>query len=68
MERILTFKAIMLDIGLLQRICQVPVELEIRQENLLAMYRGILAEQFVAQEMLANDGSELYYWAREQKC
>jgi len=42
----------------------LPVELEFRQENLLAMYRGILAEQFVAQEMLAGkDGSGLYYWA-----
>lgn len=61
------FKAAMLDIGLLQRLCQVPVELEMKQENLLAMYRGILAEQFVAQELLANDGSELYYWAREAR-
>jgi hypothetical protein len=59
------FKAIMLDIGLLQRIYQVPVELELRQENLLAMYRGILAEQFAAQELLAKDGSALYYWARD---
>jgi len=58
----------MLDIGLLQRICQVPVELELKQENLLAMYRGILAEQYVAQEMLANkDGSGLYYWARDAR-
>ena len=61
------FKAAMLDIGLLQRLCQVPVELEMKQENLLAMYRGVLAEQFVAQEMLAKDGSELYYWAREAR-
>lgn len=62
------FKAVMLDIGLLQRICQVPVELELKQENLLAMYRGILAEQYVAQEMLANkDGSGLYYWARDAR-
>jgi uncharacterized protein len=62
------FKAVMLDIGLLQRICQVPVELELKQENLLAMYRGILAEQFVAQELVANqDGSGLYYWARDAR-
>jgi uncharacterized protein len=46
----------------------LPVELEFRQENLLAMYRGILAEQFVAQEMLAGkDGSGLYYWARDAR-
>jgi uncharacterized protein len=61
------FKAVVLDIGLLQRICQVPVELELKQENLLAMYRGVLAEQFVAQELLAKSGGELYYWAREAR-
>jgi len=61
------FKATMLDIGLLQRICQVPVELELKQENLLAMYRGKLAEQFVGQEMLARSGSELFYWARDAR-
>ncbi len=61
------FKALMLDIGLLQRLCQVPVELELQQENLLAMYRGKLSEQFVAQELLAWHGSELFYWARDAR-
>lgn len=61
------FKASILDIGLLQRLCQVPVELELQQENLLAMYRGKLAEQFVAQELLAWHGSELFYWARDAR-
>jgi len=61
------FKASLLDIGLMQRLCQVPVDLEIQQENLLAMYRGKLAEQFVAQELLAWHGSELFYWAREDR-
>ena len=61
------FKAAMLDIGLLQRLCQVPVELELKEENLLAMYRGKLAEQFVAQELLAKNGSELFYWARDAR-
>ena len=59
------FKAAMLDIGLLQRLCQVPVDLEIKQENLLAMHRGKLAEQFVAQELLAWHSSQLYYWSRD---
>nr|MBF0222230.1 ATP-binding protein [Desulfobulbaceae bacterium] len=59
------FKAAMLDIGLLQRLCQVPVELELQQENLLAIYRGKLAEQFVAQELIAWHSSELFYWARD---
>jgi len=61
------FKASMLDIGLMQRLCQVPVELELQQENLLAMYRGKLAEQFVAQELLAWHSSELFYWARDAR-
>ena len=61
------FKAAMLDIGLMQRACQLPVDLELKQENLLAMYRGKLAEQFVAQELLAWSGSGLFYWAREAR-
>jgi len=35
-----------------------PVELELQQENLLAIYRGKLAEQFVAQEFIAWHGPE----------
>jgi predicted AAA+ superfamily ATPase len=61
------FKASMLGIGLLQRLCQVPTELELQQENLLAIYRGKLAEQFVARELLTWHGSELYYWSRDAR-
>jgi uncharacterized protein len=61
------FKASILDIGLLQRLCQVPVELEFKEEDLLAMYRGKLAEQFVAQELLAKSNAELFYWARDAR-
>jgi len=61
------FKAALLDIGLLQNLCQVPVDLELREDDLLAMYRGKLAEQFVAQELIANHTSELFYWAREAR-
>jgi len=61
------FKASLLDIGLLQRICQVPVDVEIQHEDLLALYRGKLAEQFVAQEMIAWHTSDLFYWARDAK-
>ena len=51
----------------MQLLCQVPVELELQQKNLLAMYRGKLAEQFVAQELIAWHGPELFYWAREAR-
>lgn len=59
-----TFKAAFLDIGLLQRLAQVPVNLELKQENLLGIYRGRLAEQFVAQELVAWHSSDLFYWSR----
>ena len=61
------FKAALLDIGLLQNLCQVPVDLELRENDLLAMYRGKLAEQFVAQELIANHATKLFYWAREAR-
>lgn len=61
------FKAAMLDIGLLQSLCQVPAELELREDNLLDIYRGKLAEQFVAQELVAGHSSELFHWSREAR-
>ena len=61
------FKAAVLDTGLLQSLCRVPVVLELREEDLLAMYRGKLAEQFVAQELVTCHSSELFYWSREAR-
>ena len=61
------FKAMLVDIGLLQSLCQVPADLELRQDDLLAIYRGKLAEQFVAQELIACHSSELFYWSREAR-
>lgn len=59
------FKAALLDIGLMQRACRLPVETAIEAGDLLSLYRGKLAEQFVAQEMLAAGEGDLFYWARE---
>lgn len=59
------FKASLIDIGLMQRLTHLPVSVELRQEDLLAIYRGKLAEQFAAQELLVSQNRELYYWARE---
>ena len=60
-------KACFLDIGLMQRLCEVDIEVALIQENLLAIYGGRLAEQFVAQEMLAWQEGGLFYWARDAK-
>lgn len=61
------FKTAILDIGLLQRLCQLPVDLELKQKSLLSMYRGKLAEQFIAQELVAWHTSELFYWSRDAR-
>jgi uncharacterized protein len=60
------FKASLIDIGLMQRLAHLPVNVELHQEDLLAIHRGKLAEQYVAQELLISQNRELYYWAREE--
>lgn len=61
------FKAAFLDVGLMQRLCGLPVDHEMRHRDLLNIYRGRLAEQFVAQELLVTQRRELYYWSREAR-
>ena len=47
---------------------RMPMETEYLSHNLLDIYRGAMAEQFVGQELLAaNDGKSLYYWSRQAK-
>lgn len=58
------FKAAFLDVGLMQRMCRVSVEMEMREIDLLDMYRGKLAEQFVAQELAAYHGPDVFFWSR----
>ncbi len=61
------FKASFLDIGLMQRLCGIPADTELLQKDLLSIYRGKLAEQFVAQELLVYHGPSLFYWARNAR-
>ena len=63
-----TFKAAFLDIGLMQSLCGFPMDLYESNMNLLSVYRGRLAEQFVAQELrLIQDQGKLYFWQRMEK-
>jgi predicted AAA+ superfamily ATPase len=59
------FKVIMADIGLMQSLSGMSVELEYAQADLLQVYRGAMAEQFVGQEMLIAQQGGLYYWDRQ---
>ncbi|MEI7437636.1 MAG: AAA family ATPase [bacterium] len=61
-------KAILGDIGLMQSLCNRTAADEWAQQDLLAIYRGALAEQFVGQELAASlTGGEPHWWKRDSK-
>lgn len=64
------FKVLFVDIGLMQNICGVSEEILI-ENNLLNVYSGAVAEQFVGQELIAYQEyykePSIYYWEREAK-
>jgi len=49
------------------KICGLNVNEQIFNKDLLSIYNGALAEQFVGQELLACGSENLYYWARDAK-
>jgi hypothetical protein len=61
------FKNLFLDIGLMNRVMKIDYNEVFNHTNLLAIYRGQLAEQFVGQEFATATNNQLYYWAREEK-
>jgi predicted AAA+ superfamily ATPase len=64
------FKAVFLDTGLMQNICGLRSKTLV-MEDFIEVNAGAVAEQFVAQELLAYqdefDEPSLYYWAREER-
>ncbi|MCP4217828.1 MAG: ATP-binding protein [bacterium] len=64
------FKAVFVDIGLMQNICGLRSE-TLMMENFIEVNTGAVAEQFVAQELLAYpdeyESPSLYYWVREAR-
>lgn len=63
------FKILFLDVGLVTRAGKLETELLFNQDILL-VNRGMLAEQFVGQELLAYSSpfeeGNLYFWSREK--
>ncbi len=63
-------KYLFLDIGLVQRSCNLGLDL-LFKEDLILINNGGLAEQFVGQELLAymgkEEGNNLFSWVREEK-
>jgi len=64
------FKIVFLDVGLMQNMCGLSGEL-LSASDMLAVYSGAVAEQFVGQELIASADpfvrQGLYYWAREAR-
>jgi hypothetical protein len=57
----------MVDIGLMRHLTGMPVDVEYGCADLLNIYRGAVAEQFVGQEMILSQKDDLYYWSRRAK-
>ncbi|MCP4622620.1 MAG: ATP-binding protein [bacterium] len=64
------FKILFLDVGLLQSAMGIAREAYL-SDNLLAVYKGLVTEQFTGQQLFALSKCfvepELYYWQREKK-
>lgn len=61
------FKTIMLDIGIWQKLSGVSIDHELLESDLMNIYRGALAEQFVGMKLATATDDDLLYWARESK-
>ncbi len=61
------FKSLFLDIGLMQQACGLDLDSKIMVNDLLSIYKGALAEQFVGQELLTSEISEIFYWSRDSR-
>lgn len=61
------FKTILVDLGLMNHLCSMPINEEWSNMGLLSLYEGALAEQFVGQELLSAQNADLYYWSRAEK-
>jgi uncharacterized protein len=61
------FKAILLDIGIMQRLSGVMIDTDFFSADILGIYKGAMAEQFVGQELISAGNDPVYYWARDAK-
>lgn len=63
-----TYKTVFMDIGFVNHLSQIEL---VDLEDIMTSNEGMLAEQFVAQELLSNSpaymSQTLFYWTREEK-
>ncbi len=61
------FKVFLLDVGLLGAMNRLPPRLIIEGDDLFVEYKGAMTENFVAQELIAHQYNQLYYWTNDGK-
>jgi len=61
------FKALFLDIGLWQNTSGISIANEYKNTDLMNLYQGNLAEQYIGQELYKLFDENLLYWVRDKK-
>ncbi|MFC1617582.1 ATP-binding protein, partial [Candidatus Margulisiibacteriota bacterium] len=56
------FKVFLLDIGLLGALVNLSAKVIIEGSSLFSIFNGAFTENFAAQELIANQKGDLYYW------
>lgn len=64
-EDVAAFKLFFLDVGLLCCMAAVPAKSILVGSDILKEYKGMMAEEYVAQQ-LASAGKKLYYWSNDR--
>ncbi|MBD5359667.1 MAG: AAA family ATPase [Bacteroides sp.] len=63
-EDVSAFKLFLLDVGLLGCMADVPASMVMGFDGLSPEFRGMIAEEYVAQQ-LASRGYKIYYWSND---
>jgi predicted AAA+ superfamily ATPase len=61
------FKTLMVDVGLMHHFRGIESFKEFMFSDLMHLYKGAIAEQFVGQELNLSQNRQLYYWSRQAK-
>ncbi|MFH1295714.1 MAG: AAA family ATPase [Bacteroidota bacterium] len=61
------FKAVLVDVGIMRAMNNLPANLEYMKNDLLSMYNGVMTEQFAGQELISSGMDNLYYWSRDAR-
>lgn len=61
------FKLILLDVGLLGALSQIPPQILFQETDLFKTFKGAFTESFVGQELLSHSDGGLFYWRSQHE-